>query len=64
MTLKNRYRDRVIILFSHRLDCFDLMDQVICIQNGTCVCGSHASLLEENAEYRTLVQLQCERTEV
>ena len=46
------------------VDSFDLMDQVICIQNGTCVCGSHASLLEENAEYRTLVQLQCERTEV
>ena len=64
MTLKNRYRDRVIILFSHRLDCFDLMDQVICIQNGTCVCGSHTSLLEENTEYRTLVQLQCERMAV
>ena len=64
MTLKTRYNDRMMIIFSHRLDCFDLMDQVICIQNGSCVCGTHASLMESNTEYRTLVQLQCERVAV
>lgn len=59
--LKHKYKDRIIILFSHRLDCFDQMDQVVCIQNGTCICGTHPSLLENNEEYRTLVQLQSRR---
>ncbi|MGM9941548.1 MAG: ABC transporter ATP-binding protein [Bulleidia sp.] len=57
-TLKTEYSDRIIVIFSHRLDCFDQMDQVILLKDGSAVSGTHASLLETQPLYHSLVYRQ------
>lgn len=58
--LKQKYSDRLIVIFSHRLDCFEQMDQVILLKDGSAVYGSHAQMLEEEDLYRSLVHHQKE----
>lgn len=56
--LKQKYSDRLIVIFSHRLDCFEQMDQVILLKDGSAVYGSHEQMLEVEPLYRSLVHHQ------
>lgn len=56
--MKEMAGQSVIILISHRLECFDRTDQVIFLENGRASVSTHRALLEENATYRRLFELQ------
>lgn len=61
--LKRQAENRIIILFSHRLALFPEMDAVLYLHDGTGTFSTHERLLEENAEYASLYQIQaCEET--
>ncbi|MGI6401667.1 MAG: ABC transporter ATP-binding protein [Thermoguttaceae bacterium] len=49
--------NRITIIFSHRLDFFPMTDQVLFIQNGTAICGTHQEMMT-NPEYARLYRLQ------
>lgn len=53
-SLKNRCKDSIIILISHRLSVFDQTDKLIYLENGTAKCSTHERMLEDNPEYRSL----------
>lgn len=56
--LKALVPDSIIFLISHRLYLFSETDCVIWMDNGKAVFSTHEKLLEDNATYRELYQLQ------
>lgn len=50
--------DSVILLLSHRLNCFPEMDQVLWMEQGTVRCGTHESLLRDCPAYANLYWAQ------
>ncbi|MEG0804493.1 MAG: ABC transporter ATP-binding protein, partial [Pygmaiobacter sp.] len=57
--LKQRYRDRIILLISHRLTVFPAVDRVLLLHSDkTSEIGTHRELLAQSAAYRALYALQ------
>lgn len=56
--LKNNYRDCIIILISHRVSFFEDVDNVVLVNKGNSICGSHKQLMEASSVYRAIVELQ------
>lgn len=56
--LKKMAENGIILLFSHRLALFPETDGVLYLHDGTGSFGTHEKLLEENAEYASLYQIQ------
>lgn len=56
--LKNNYRDCIIILISHRVSFFEDVDNVVLVNKGNSICGSHKKLMEDSSVYRAIVELQ------
>lgn len=56
--LKNNYRDCIIILISHRVSFFEDVDNVVLVNKGNSICGSHKKLMEASSVYRAIVELQ------
>ena len=52
--LKEMAKDRVVLLISHRLYLFPQMDQVIWLNEGQAVIGSHQEVRDQVEEYRRL----------
>ena len=50
--------DSIILLISHRLALFSRMDQILFLNQGTAVCGSHEELMQTQPIYRQLVTRQ------
>ena len=53
--LKETAKDSRILLFSHRLYLFPELDQVIWMENGRTVTGTHAELMKKVPEYAELI---------
>ncbi len=56
--LRRLAENRIIILLSHRLALFPETDSVLYLHDGTGTFGTHSELLEKNAEYASLYQIQ------
>ena len=56
--LKRLAKDRIVLLFSHRLALFPETDGVLYLHDGTGIFGTHSQLLKENAEYASLYETQ------
>lgn len=57
--LKEIAKDAIVILISHRLTYFDLLNQVILMhEEGTIETGTHAALLKKSTLYKELVDVQ------
>lgn len=56
--LKKEAKDSLVLLISHRLYLFPQMDQVIWMEDGHAVAGTHEELLEQIPEYRKLYEAQ------
>lgn len=56
--LRRLAQDRIVILLSHRLALFPETNGVLYLHDGTGTFGTHARLLEENAGYASLYQIQ------
>ena len=57
-SLKKLAADSIVILLSHRLYLFPQMDQVIFMEKGQVITGSHESVMKECPEYRRLYEEQ------
>ena len=58
--LREMTRDTVVLLISHRLYLFPLMDQILWMEDGRIISGSHEELLEKVPEYKVLFEAQTE----
>lgn len=58
--LRGMTRDTVVLLISHRLYLFPLMDQILWMEDGRIISGSHEELLEKVPEYKVLFVAQTE----
>ena len=56
--LKETAKDSMILLFSHRLYLFPELDQVIWMENGRTVAGTHAELMKKVSEYAELIRAE------
>lgn len=56
--LKETAKDSMILLFSHRLYLFQELDQVIWMENGHTVAGTHAELMKKVPEYAELIRTE------
>lgn len=56
--LKETAKDSMILLFSHRLYLFQELDQVIWMENGHTVAGTHAELMKKVPEYAELIRAE------
>ena len=56
-------KDCVVLLISHRLYLFPQMDQVIWMEDGKAVAGTHEEILEKIPEYRSLYETQSDERE-
>lgn len=56
--LREREKRRIIVLISHRMECFPQMDKILFVENGTVEEGTHARMMR-NARYASLYALQC-----
>ena len=50
--------DSVVLLISHRLTLFPLMDQVIWMENGKATVSNHQNLMNDEENYRILYEAQ------
>lgn len=57
-SLRLRAKDSIILLISHRLSLFPLMDQVLWMENGTVTVSDHRKLMGQNESYRQLYEAQ------
>ncbi|MGI6177374.1 MAG: ABC transporter ATP-binding protein [Eubacterium sp.] len=57
-SLRERYKDKVIILISHRLDIFPRLDKVLFLTEGHGVFGTPAELEANCSGYRELLEIQ------
>lgn len=55
--LREKCKDSVLIIFSHRLDIFPMMDKVIVIEDGKIEEGRHEELIAESKYYSDLYSL-------
>ena len=53
--IKREYKDKIIILISHRLSLFSKMDKVLYIENSNVYIDKHEVLLIKNESYKRLV---------
>ena len=56
--LRQMTKDTIVLLISHRLYLFPEMDQVLWMENGKTVSGTHEELLEKVPEYKLLFEEQ------
>lgn len=56
--LKETVKDSMILLLSHRLYLFPELDQVIWMENGRTVTGTHAELMKKVPEYAELIRAE------
>ena len=56
--LKETAKDSIVLLFSHRLYLFPELDQVIWMENGRTVTGTHAELMKKVPEYAELIRAE------
>lgn len=56
--LKETAKDSMILLLSHRLYLFPELDQVIWMENGRTVTGTHAELMKKVPEYAELIRAE------
>ena len=56
--LKETAKDSMILLLSHRLYLFPELDQVIWMENGRTVAGTHAELMKKVPEYAELIRAE------
>ena len=56
--LKKYMADGIVIIISHRLYLFPQMNQVIWLENGQAVTGTHKKLMQEILEYAQLYHAQ------
>lgn len=56
--LKEMCRDSIVLLISHRLSLFPKMDQVIFMEEGKAVVGTHDEMMKMQPEYASLYQVQ------
>jgi len=56
--LREMTKDTIVLLISHRLYLFPEMDQVLWMENGRTVSGTHDQLLKKVPEYRVLFEEQ------
>lgn len=56
--LKKYMADGIVIIISHRLYLFPQMNQVIWLENGQAVTGTHKKLMQEIPEYAQLYHAQ------
>ena len=56
--LKETAKDSMILLLSHRLYLFPELDQVIWMENGRTVTGTHAELMKKVPEYAELIHAE------
>ena len=61
--LKQQTKDNIVFLISHRLYLFPQMDQVIWMEDGKAVVGTHEEILEKIPEYRSLYETQSDERE-
>ena len=61
--LKQQTKDNIVFLISHRLYLFPQMDQVIWMEDGKAVAGTHEEILEKIPEYRSLYETQSDERE-
>ena len=61
--LKQQTKDNIVFLISHRLYLFQQMDQVIWMEDGKAVAGTHEEILEKIPEYRSLYETQSDERE-
>ena len=52
--LREKTREGIVLLISHRLYLFPQMDQIIWMENGRTITGTHEELLKRVPEYRRL----------
>lgn len=56
--LKETAKDSIVLLFSHRLYLFPELDQVIWMENGKTLVGSHEALMKKVPEYADLIRAE------
>lgn len=56
--LRQKEKDRIIFILSHRLDLFPELDQVLWMEGGQITVSSHEKLYQSNPDYRKLYDLQ------
>ena len=61
--MKQQTKDNIVFLISHRLYLFPQMDQVIWMEDGKAVVGTHEEILEKIPEYRSLYETQSDERE-
>lgn len=61
--LKEMCRDSIVLLISHRLSLFPKMDQVIFMEEGKAVVGTHDEMMKMQPEYASLYQVQVAATQ-
>jgi ATP-binding cassette subfamily B protein len=59
--IHNLVHDKTVLIIAHRLQSIRNADQVLLLHNGRIIeCGTHATLMDTETEYRTLWELQHE----
>lgn len=61
--LKEMCKDSIVLLISHRLSLFPKMDQVIFMEEGKAVVGTHDEMMKTQPEYASLYQVQVAATQ-
>lgn len=61
--LKEMCRDSIVLMISHRLSLFPKMDQVIFMEEGKAVVGTHDEMMKMQPEYAGLYEIQMAATQ-
>jgi ATP-binding cassette subfamily B protein len=62
LRLTNLYKDKGLVLISHRLSNIIIADMIFVLENGTFIeNGTHAELMHKNGRYAYLFNLQAKR---
>ena len=61
--LRQMTKDTIVLLISHRLYLFPEMDQILWMENGRTVSGTHEEMLEKVPEYKLLFEEQTDTKE-
>lgn len=57
--LKQDYKDRIVLLFTHRLTAFPYADSILVLENGKIIAqGTHDSLMKEEGLYKEIYNAQ------
>ncbi len=55
--LKNKYKEKTIILISNNLEIINYVDNIIFIDQKTTIKGTHKELLERNKNYKKIIEI-------